>query len=84
MLTKYVLSLLLHVTFNTEFILLLKIPPFYEVNLFNRKWQAHGGISKIFLLDHFYRHLYARNNKISPIFHFDQVKQWSDLSYAVC
>ena len=31
----------------TEFILLIKIPPLYEVNSFNRKWQAHGGISKI-------------------------------------
>ena len=37
----------------TEFVLLIKTP-FYEVNLFlNRKWLAHGGISKIFFLDHF-------------------------------
>ena len=41
------------VIFITEFALLIKIPPFYEVNSFNRKWQAHGGISKIFFLDHF-------------------------------
>ena len=39
--------------FITEFVLLIKTPPFYEVNSFNRKWQAHGGISKIFFLDHF-------------------------------
>ena len=38
-----------HVIYITEFVLLIKIPPFYEVNLFNRKFQAHGGISKIFL-----------------------------------
>ena len=37
-----------HVIFNTEFVLLIKIPLFYEVNSFNRKWQAHGGISKLF------------------------------------
>ena len=30
-----------------------KFPPFYEINLLNRKWQAHEGISKIFFLDHF-------------------------------
>ena len=42
-----------HVIFITEFVLLIKIPPFYEVNLFNRKWRAHGGISKISFLDHF-------------------------------
>jgi hypothetical protein len=29
------------------------IPPFYEVNSFNRKWLAHGVISEIFFLDHF-------------------------------
>ena len=42
-----------HVIFITEFVHLIKIPPFYEVNSFNRKCQAHGGISKIFFLDHF-------------------------------
>ena len=42
-----------HVIFITEFVLLMKIPPFYEVNLSNRKWQAHGGISKIFFLNRF-------------------------------
>jgi hypothetical protein len=31
---------------NTEFVLLIKTPLFYEVNSFNRKWLAHGGISK--------------------------------------
>ena len=31
-----------HVIFITEFILLTKNPPFYEVNSFNRKWWAHG------------------------------------------
>ena len=36
------------VIFITEFVLLIKIPPFDEVNSFNRKWQAHGGISKYF------------------------------------
>jgi hypothetical protein len=35
-----------HVIFITEFVLLIKTPPFYEVNPFNRKWLAHGGISK--------------------------------------
>ena len=39
--------------FITEFVLLIKIPTFYEVNSFNKKWQANGGISKIFFLDHF-------------------------------
>ena len=43
----------LHVILITEFVLLIKIPPFNEVNSFNRKWQVHGGISKIFLLYHF-------------------------------
>ena len=42
------------VIFITEFVLLIKIPPFYEVNSFIRKWQAHGGISKIFFVDLFY------------------------------
>ena len=42
-----------HVIFVTEFVLLIKTPPFYEVNSFNRKWLAHGGISKIFFQDHF-------------------------------
>jgi hypothetical protein len=42
-----------HVIFITEFVLLIKNPPFYEVNSFNRKWGAHGGIPKIFFLDHF-------------------------------
>ena len=37
-----------HVIFNTEFVLWIKTPPFYEVKLFNRKWSAHGGISNIF------------------------------------
>jgi hypothetical protein len=41
-----------HVISITEFVLLIKIPPFYEVNSFNRKCQAHGGISKIVFLDH--------------------------------
>ena len=27
-----------HVIFITESVLLIKIPPFYEVNSFNRKW----------------------------------------------
>ena len=31
-----------HVIFITEFVLLMKTPPFYEANSFNRKWQAHG------------------------------------------
>jgi hypothetical protein len=37
-----------YVIFVTEFVLLIKTPPFYEVNSFNKKWHAHGGISKIF------------------------------------
>ena len=41
------------VIFITEFVLLSKNPPFYEVNSCNRKWLAHGGISKILFLDHF-------------------------------
>jgi hypothetical protein len=32
--------------------LLIKTPPFYEVNSFDRKWLSHEGISKIFFLDH--------------------------------
>ena len=37
-----------HVIFITEIVLLdqIKTPSFYEVNSFNRKWLAHGGISK--------------------------------------
>ena len=42
-----------YVIFITEFVLLTKTPPFFEVNWLNRKWWAHGGISKIFFLDHF-------------------------------
>ena len=30
------------VIFITEFVLLIKIPPFYGVNLFNRKWQVNA------------------------------------------
>jgi hypothetical protein len=37
-----------HVIFITEFVFLIKTPPFYEVNPFNRKWLAHGGILKMF------------------------------------
>jgi hypothetical protein len=42
-----------HVIFITEFVFLIKTPPFYEVNSFNRKYLARGGISKIYFLDHF-------------------------------
>ena len=35
-----------HVIFITEFVLLIKNPLFCEANSFNRKWLAHGGISK--------------------------------------
>ena len=35
-----------HVIFITEFVLLIKTPPFYGVNSFNGKWLVHGGISK--------------------------------------
>jgi hypothetical protein len=45
-----------HVIFITEFVLLIKILPFYEVNSFNRKWQAHGGFFMNFknnFFDHF-------------------------------
>ena len=35
-----------HVIFITEFVLLIKTPLFYEVNLFIRKWLVHEGISK--------------------------------------
>ena len=35
-----------HVIFITEFVLLIKTPPFYKVNSFNRKWLGHGGFSK--------------------------------------
>ena len=41
-----------HVIFITEFVLLIKTPHFYEANSFDRKWLEHGGISKIFFLDH--------------------------------
>ena len=41
-----------HVIFITEFVLLIKTPHFYEANSFDRKWLQHGGISKIFFLDH--------------------------------
>ena len=37
-----------HVIFITEFVLLTNTPPFHEVNSFNRKWLANGGISKIY------------------------------------
>ena len=37
-----------HDIFITEFVLLIKTPPFYEVNSFNRKWLVHDGISKVF------------------------------------
>ena len=42
-----------HVIFIIEFVLLIKTLPFYEANSFDRKWLAHGGISKMFFLDHF-------------------------------
>ena len=42
-----------HVIFITEFVLLIKTPHFYEAfEAFDRKWLEHGGISKIFFLDH--------------------------------
>jgi hypothetical protein len=34
----------LYVISITEFVLLIKTTPFYEVNSFNRKRLAHGGI----------------------------------------
>jgi hypothetical protein len=41
------------VIFITEFALLCKNQPFYEVKRFSKKGFPHGGISKIFFLDHF-------------------------------
>ena len=41
------------VIFVTEFVIFRKTPPFYEVKWIRRKWLPHGGISKIFFLDHF-------------------------------
>ena len=38
-------------------------------------WWSHGGISKIFFLDRFSSSFFARNAKISPIFHFDRGHQ---------
>ena len=38
------LILLLNLYFWSKFLLSIRLP--YEVNSFNRKWQAHGGISK--------------------------------------
>ena len=37
------------VIFITEFVLLIKIPPFYEANSFDRKWMNFKNI----FLDHF-------------------------------
>ena len=50
-----------HVIFITKFVLLIKTPLFYEVNSFNRKWLAHGGISKIIILDHFSQLFFGQN-----------------------
>ena len=36
------------VIFITEFVPLIKTPLFNEINSFNRKWLAHGGIKKYF------------------------------------
>ena len=63
--------------------LFFKIPPFYEVNSLNRKWQGHGGISEIFLLDHFSPSFLGQKCKISPIFHFDQVR-YGWISHLLC
>ena len=38
----------------TEFVILCKNPPLYEVNQIVQKWLAHGEIPKIFFLDHFF------------------------------
>ena len=61
----------------------IKTPPFYEVNSFNRKWLEHGGISKMFFLNHFSPKFKARNAKISSIFHFDQVKN-DQICHVLC
>ena len=37
----------------TEIAISCRSPHFYEVNWIRRKWLAHGGIPKIFFLDHF-------------------------------
>jgi hypothetical protein len=43
-----------YIIFITEFALLYKNPPFYEKKRrVSEKGFAHGGISKIFILDHF-------------------------------
>jgi hypothetical protein len=41
------------VIFITEFALLCRNPPYYEVKKIFQKGFAHGGISKIIFLDHF-------------------------------
>ena len=61
--------------FITEFVLLIKTPPFYEVNLFNRIWFAHGGISKYVFLDHFSSSFLGQKIFFCHIFNFDQADQ---------
>ena len=70
--------------FITEFMLLIKTPPFYEVNSFNVKYLAHGGISKIIFLDHFSPLFVGQKCKNFTHIPFWPGKQWSDLSYTVC
>ena len=69
---KFLHALAHHVIFITEFVLLIKTPPFYEVNSFNRKWLAHGGISKIFFLlftnifSTFHKHFFTFHKHFRP------------------
>ena len=68
--------------FFTEFVLLIRIPPFYEVNSFDRKWQAHGGFFNIFFLYHFSPSFLGQNAKVSPIFHFELDLSKPDLYFS--
>ena len=44
------------VIFVTEFVILCKSPPFYEVKLIRRKWLPHEGISKKKNCGEYYQH----------------------------
>ena len=72
-----------HVIFVTEFVLLIKITLFYQVNSFNRKQPVDGGISKIFVGPLFIIIFRPEMLKFTHI-PFWPGKTWLDLLYTEC
>ena len=73
-----------HVIFVTEFELLIKTPPFYEVNSFKIENSLRvEEFQKYFFYTTFHHHFLGQKCKNFTHIPFWPGKQWSDLSYTV-